>query len=449
MIDPVSHVTSRSSCLSALLAAFESPLSPVPPRHLRRRTTSHRRFALPRKIRRSTVVTSVPSLFRPREHRRRPSLLRKSWEEEAEKASAYTPSSSPLPAAPTSVVSVVAASPVRWRLASHLWHAKRFFIGAAPKSWGPLLLPISRRDVGLQAVSRWWLSSGGGAAHGGKKSSPSALAHDASYWLPLYLHAPSINSLAFVLSRHIDTTLCPPFPSSVVGNCSSRGGSSSDMNCGENTEGKSESHPASRSSAARARRLASRAAWREKQWPVTPNLPMHSPFHPNSVSGASATQFWVHEAGAFPQSAIAPCLGLWVPGRNVASNASGVCLLLLVHAAGARGVCDALSASCNSEVKERNPGGGGPCCTVEWGAHKGVCRFTVCGRGSGEAVRKALGQAAVPSSGPLQPSKSLSSSLRSRCGAVSLPHGHTLGHWAERALWGGGVAWRGVFVAVR
>lgn len=200
----------RLKAPSEAAADGRAPLLSIPlPRHLRRRTNSHKSFRMPQALRSKGSAAAaaaaaggkaVPDEDRCRAHRRKPSLLRATIQSASAAIVAGAADSAAAPSTPA------AARPLFRLPATHVWHAKRFHMGdpwALPPAAVPLdaaltlahgysaastnatvaatsdaisfRLPLHRNDIGLKAAQRY----------AGSK----AVAHDASYTAALLLTA--------------------------------------------------------------------------------------------------------------------------------------------------------------------------------------------------------------------------------------------------------------------
>ena len=201
----------------AALAEAEGPSpSPSPaltvvrlPQHLRRRTASHRRRDLPRRLRLSVKTTEnlhADAAARCRAHRRKPSLLRFAFAEERCRALALAAGSQPGKVLDASEPAAVFRLP-----ATHVWHAKRFHFGdvyGVPEKRGLVVpvagsaaamlpqfrLPLMRTDRGPKAAQRSAITE--------------AVVHDASYTCILRVEAAGGGSgeaaLASILALLVD-----------------------------------------------------------------------------------------------------------------------------------------------------------------------------------------------------------------------------------------------------
>ncbi len=409
------------------------------PRHLRRRTTGHQRRTVPMARRLKAGQTSsaaaaaaasaaVAAAGRPREYRRKPSLLRAEWEQASTAAIGLAVGLPPLPPPPPPPSSSPSPSshtptphPATLRLPTHAWHAKRFLMerrplggvhGAAASSAPPgpdVCVAVARRDAAPSAALRW-----------GRES---CVALDASHTLALALEGKKeeiVRVLRAVLSSGAFAGQDGDADEDEEG-----GGDDDDVGerkDGDDADGDAEiaSAPApasaapgpdggstrlSRSQRARRRRADARKGWRAS----TPSSPSAesagasaaaaAPFTTGRV--ASHPQATLHAPHAFPDKALAPATVVWLPrGTAVGGAASHDArrALVLLPAEALTAAVDALRAAIREGPPARHVtltllGSGG-------GAPPRLALFRLRGPKTAEALAALLLAAAPPFHAP-------------------------------------------------
>lgn len=493
-VDPLPHLAERAPALAklesllgqrgaspaALVAAAPAGVAPLPsasggeslsapvPRGARRRTTSHARRSMPAALRAASSPSPAADAARPRPHRRKASHRRGVWEAEgrawidahvraAVGAAATAAGSSdeggvdtnaagaPTAASSSSAASDVlplppagtgAAPAVRRLPATHDWHAKRCVMAAPSASSGWHALAAHRSDSGVRAALA--TAAGGGA-----------LAHDASYWLPLLLTSSVDDSggsgggspLVPLLSRVSDPRLWPADvqqpqaaddgadEDDLVGVPPPASGEPAATSAAASASSASAPPVLSRAARARRRRAAARREWIAASPPGTAELagllrrlPPESPLAPSHLpatgGGGSEFSFVLHACDAFPGGAVGPVTGVWLGAADASAPPKSPPpllprrALLWVHAGTFRETLAALAAAGAAVLPcdDASVGTSGSAVTVAQLGHV-LCRFAVAGTGTASVLRRVLTPAAPAA--PTRPATSASSAAAS------------------------------------